>query len=73
MSRTDSQKGLGPIFNKPPQFCEMQQISPQNLRNFLLPLEVSVLNTKLKIGYSRFCASNLLITNVDHIVQILRF
>ena len=28
---------------------------------------------KLKIGYSRFCASNQLITNVDHIVQILRF
>ena len=26
-----------------------------------------------KIDYSRFCASVLLITNVDHIVQILRF
>ena len=29
--------------------------------------------SQLKIGYSRFCVSNLLITNVDHIVQILRF
>ena len=27
----------------------------------------------LKTGYSRFCASDLLITNVDHIVQILHF
>ena len=27
----------------------------------------------LKTGYSRFCASVLLITNVDYIVQILHF
>ena len=27
----------------------------------------------LKTGYSRFCALDLLMTNVDHIVQILHF
>ena len=33
----------------------------------------SELTKSLKTGYSRFCASDLLITSVDHIVQILHF
>ena len=39
----------------------------------VVSIEVSwkINSYELKAGYSRFCASDLLITNVDHIVQIL--